>query len=65
MKKSKFIEILYQQCVVYELEVEKIFEGLYMGLQGANTDIENNKSVCDEKSCDDQKHEEINPFHRL
>ncbi|MGH4121380.1 MAG: DnaD domain-containing protein [Clostridium sp.] len=65
VKKSKFIEILYQQCIVHELEVEKIFEGLYRGVQGATTDTLNVKSVCDEISCDNQKHEENQSFQPM
>jgi DnaD/phage-associated family protein len=54
------------QCVVYELEVNKIFEGLYRGLQGATKDTANTKSVCDEKMYDDEQHEEnqcLSPSH--
>ncbi|MCB2300236.1 DnaD domain-containing protein [Clostridium tagluense] len=65
VKKSKFIEILYQQCEAYELEVEKIFEGLYRGVQGATTYTPNNKSVCDKISCDNQKYEENQSFSPL
>ena len=66
VKNSKFIELLYKQCVVYELEVDKIFEGLYRGLQGATKDTANTKSVCDEKMYDDEQHEEnqcLSPSH--
>ena len=65
VKNSKFIEIIYQQCVMHELEVEKIFEGLLRGLQGAIKDIESDKPKCDEKSYDNQKLEESQSFSPL
>ena len=68
VKNSKFIEIIYEQCVMHELEVEKIFEGLLRGLQGAFKDIESDKPVCDEKTYDNQKIEEsqsLSPLHNI
>ncbi|MBK5242514.1 chromosomal replication initiator DnaA [Clostridium sp.] len=65
VKNTKFIELLYQKCVLYELEVDKIFEGLYRGLQGSTKDTANIKSVWEEKSCDDQKLEENQCFKPL
>ncbi|MGH4120851.1 DnaD domain-containing protein [Clostridium sp.] len=65
VKNFKFIEIFYQRCEVEELEVEKIFEGLHRGLQGATKDTPNIKSVSDEKSCDNQKTEENQCFAPL
>ena len=50
---------------MYELEVDKIFEGLYRGLQGATKDTPNIKSVFDEKSYANEKSEENQHFQPL
>jgi DnaD/phage-associated family protein len=60
VKNSKFIELLYQQCVIHELEVEKIFEGLLRGLQGAYKGLPSNRVISNKEEVISNKQKEIN-----
>ncbi|MCB2291030.1 DnaD domain protein [Clostridium sp. CS001] len=59
VKNSKFIEILYQQCVRQELEVDKIFEGLCRDLQGAYNGLSSNKVISNKEEIISNKQKEI------
>lgn len=59
VKNSKFIEILYQQCIRQELEVDKIFEGLCRDLQGVYNGLPSNKVISNKEEIISNKQKEI------
>jgi DnaD/phage-associated family protein len=58
VKNSKFLQLLHIQCVLQELDVEKIFQGLPRDLEGGTKDTPNIKPVCDVKVVNNEEHEE-------
>ncbi|MGK0466865.1 DnaD domain protein [Clostridium sp.] len=59
VKNTKFIEVLYRKCEVQGLEVEKIFEGLYRGLQGPCKVLPSNRVISNKEEIISNKEEII------